>query len=150
MLPTFLKHYWLGVTTIALAALLSTISVGANPIANSVQGQRTDGSISGTFANGQTVLASYVTSLTKAVPQQAGLILVGSGLLGLAFGIRRMTARKEADDKSHSEEPKFSIDIEPEADYPEAELADPAAPLLRQNASGQTDSLSLSQPSLSR
>jgi hypothetical protein len=99
------------------------------------------------FFVGLTLLRATVTSLSKAVPQPAALILLGSGLLGLAFGIRRITTKKDSDNKSDSEERGFSLNTEPEANYPEAELADPAAPLFHQNASGRTDSISLSQPS---
>ena len=94
-----------------------------------------------------TPLRTAVISLTRAVPQPAALILVGAGLLGLAFAIRRITARKDPYNESESEERGFNINTRAEVTYPEAEIADLAVPLFDKNAAGGKDPISLSQPS---
>jgi hypothetical protein len=73
--------------------------------------------------------------------------MVGAGLLGLAFAIRRMTTRtpKSLDTNRDWETPELPIDSEPEADDPE--LLDPAAPLLHRDATDRGNSISLSQSS---
>ncbi|MGE5306999.1 MAG: hypothetical protein ACM3TN_27145 [Alphaproteobacteria bacterium] len=95
-----------------------------------------------------TRLRTTMGSLAKAVPQPTALILLGSGFLGLAVGIRRITTRKDSDDKSDLEEQGVGIVAELEANDPELEIAGPtAAPVLRQKESGPRDSISMSQSS---
>ena len=95
-----------------------------------------------------TQLRTAVSSLAEAVPQPSALILLGSCFLGLAVGIRRITTRKDSDNKSDWEEREVGIAAELEANDPEVELAGPtAAPVLRQNETGRTDSISMSQSS---
>ena len=87
-----------------------------------------------------------VVSLTDVVPRPAALILLGTGLLALVFGIRRIT-REKSDNRNVYLEPVFAVDARLEANDAEGEPADAVAPLFHQNASGRTDSISLSQSS---
>lgn len=93
------------------------------------------------------LLGPSLASFGRAVPSPGALILLGLGLLSSAVLIRRITARKDSDSNSDAEKPMVNVHTEPEAEYREAEVADPAAPLFHQSASGQTDSIALSQPS---
>ena len=85
---------------------------------------------------GLTPLRRIITSLAESVPTPAALILLGSGLLALAFGIRRVTTRDEAEESDSAEEP-LGIYTEPEANHPETELGGPVAPLLQQDSTSR-------------
>jgi hypothetical protein len=98
---------------------------------------------------GLTSFSKVVTLFSRGAPQPSALILLGSALLVLAIIIRRITAQKNPDIRSRrdSTEPNLSVSAEPEADYDKLEIGDPVAPLFRQNASGRTDSIPVSEPS---
>jgi hypothetical protein len=93
------------------------------------------------------LVRTTLTSVTKSVAKPESFILFGSGLLGLVFLIRRITAIKRTENRSHSEDRAFGMNTEPQSNCPAAEFTNPAAPFFNQNASVPADSVALSQPS---
>lgn len=96
---------------------------------------------------GLTLAEAAVSSLSRSVPQRGALILSGLGLVALAFGMRRITGRKESDSEEDGQALNLLISAEREAVYREPALGEPAAPLFHQTKSGRNDTISLSQHS---
>jgi hypothetical protein len=95
---------------------------------------------------GLTLAEVAASSLSRAVPQPGTLILLGSGLVVLAYGIRRMTGRKESEGEDAGQAPNLVMNAEPEANA-QPDLHGSAPRLFHQHTSGRNDTISVSQHS---
>lgn len=135
MRATSIKYCGLAVAVIASVALLSSA------------GNRTVTDLTSFLKQvliGFTLLEVAANSLSRAVPQPGMLILLGSGLVVLAYGIRRMTGRTESEGEDEGQAPGLVLNTEPQADCTQPDLP---GSLFHQPTAGRNDTISLSQHS---